>query len=102
MVLAPVFHTCSIMTYVELRKDAGIADLEAQFRGTDAIKLTPAEGSGLIAPASVAGKDKVFVGQIKKVASVPGGFWIWAVADNLTLGSALNAYGIARSLFKIS
>jgi aspartate-semialdehyde dehydrogenase len=101
IVLAPVFHTLSIMTYVELGKDAAIADLEAAFRGTDAIQLAGA-GPGLISAATAAGKDKVFVGQIKKADSVPGGFWIWAVADNLTVGSALNAYGIARSLFKIS
>jgi aspartate-semialdehyde dehydrogenase len=87
---------------IELRKDAGIADLESSFRRTDAIKLAPAEGTGPISPVSVAGKDKVFVGQIKKAETIPGGFWIWAVADNLTLGSALNAYEIARSLFKIS
>jgi hypothetical protein len=64
--------------------------------------LAAAGGTGLISAVRVAGKDKVFVGQIKKADSVPGGFWIWAVADNLTVGSALNAYGIARSLFKIS
>ncbi|MGA2532624.1 MAG: Asd/ArgC dimerization domain-containing protein [Candidatus Aminicenantales bacterium] len=102
IVLAPVFHTYSIMIYVELKTDAAIADLEAAFRGTDAVELTAAGGPGLISAVSVAGKDKVFVGQIKKADSVPGGFWIWAVADNLTLGSAHNAYGIARSLFKIT
>jgi len=102
MVLAPVFHTYSIMTYIELRKEAGIADLDSTFRRSDAIRLAPAEGTGLISSVNVAGKDKVFVGQIKKAEAIPGGFWIWAVADNLTLGSALNAYEIARSLFKIS
>jgi len=102
IVLAPVFHTYSIMTYVDLGKDAAIADLEAAFRGTDTIQLTAAAGPGLISAVNVAGKDKVFVGRIKKADSVPGGFWIWAVADNLTVGSALNAYGIARFLFKIS
>lgn len=102
IVLAPVFHTLSIMAYVELGKDAAITDLEAAFRGTDTIQLAAAAGPGLISAVTAAGKDKVFVGQIKKADSVPGGFWIWAVADNLTVGSALNAYGIARSLFKIS
>jgi aspartate-semialdehyde dehydrogenase len=101
IVLAPVFHTYSIMTYVELRAEAGIADLEASFRGTDEIRLTPAPGARLVSAATVAGKDKIFVGQIKKAESIPGAFWIWAVADNLTVGSALNAYGIARSLFEI-
>jgi aspartate-semialdehyde dehydrogenase len=90
------------MTYIELRKEAGIADLDSTFRRSDAIRLAPAEGTGLISSVNVAGKDKVFVGQIKKAEAIPGGFWIWAVADNLTLGSALNAYEIARSLFKIS
>ena len=48
---------------------------------------------------TVAGKDRIFVGPIKKDTAVPRGFWIWIVADNLTVGSALNAYGIARALF---
>lgn len=102
IVLAPVFHTYSVMTYVELGKEAGIAEIEALLRRTEAIRLSPAGGTGLISAVTVAGKDKVFVGQIKKADSSPGGFWIWAVADNLTVGSALNAYEIARSLFKIS
>jgi aspartate-semialdehyde dehydrogenase len=102
IVLAPVFHAHSVMTYIELGKETGMADIEASFRRTDSIRLTPAGPPGLISAVTVAGKDKIFVGQIKKAGSVPGGFWIWAVADNLTVGSALNAYGIARSLFKIS
>lgn len=102
IILAPVFHTYSIMTYVELRKEAGIVDLESCFRRADLIRLAPGEGPGLISCVTVAGKDKIFVGQIKKAESPPGGFWIWGVADNLTVGSALNAYGIARSLFPIS
>jgi aspartate-semialdehyde dehydrogenase len=102
IVLAPVFHTYSIMTYVELRATAGIAELEAAFRGADEIRLSAAPGGRLVSAASVAGKDKIFVGQIKKAESIPGAFWIWVVADNLTIGSALNAYGIARSLFGIS
>jgi aspartate-semialdehyde dehydrogenase len=101
IVLAPVFHTYSVMTYVELRGKVQIADLKASFRATDSIKLTPAEGTGLTSAVNVTGKDKIFVGQIKKEESIPGAFWIWAVADNLTVGSALNAYGIARSLFEI-
>jgi aspartate-semialdehyde dehydrogenase len=102
IVLAPVFHTYSVMTFVELRKKAGITDIETALRAAEAFKLTPAEGSGLISAVNVAGKDKIFVGQVKQADSIPGGFWIWAVADNLTVGSALNAYGIARTLFPIA
>jgi aspartate-semialdehyde dehydrogenase len=102
IVLAPVFHTYSIMTFVELRKAAATADVESALRLADSIKLTAADVSGLISAVSVAGKDKIFVGRVTKADSVRGGFWIWTVADNLTVGSALNAYGIARALFKIS
>jgi aspartate-semialdehyde dehydrogenase len=101
VVLAPVFHTYSVMLYVELPDSLAIADLEASFRGSDMIKLAPAGRGGRISAASVAGKDKIFVGQVKKAESIPGGFWVWAVADNLTVGSALNAYEIARTLLGI-
>jgi aspartate-semialdehyde dehydrogenase len=102
VVLAPVFHTYSVMAYVELGRSAAIADLAAAFRATDAIQPKSARGTGLVSAAHVAGKDKIFVGPIKKAETIPGGFWIWAVADNLTVGSALNAYEIARSLFDLS
>jgi len=98
IVLVPVFHTYSVMTYVELRKKAALADLAAAFRADPAIHVA-AGSSGVVSAANVAGKDKIFVGPIKKAESLPGGFWVWAVADNLTVGSALNAYEIARSLF---
>jgi aspartate-semialdehyde dehydrogenase len=46
----------------------------------------------------VAGKDKIFVGQLKKDEALPNCYWLWAAADNLTRGSALNAYEIARKI----
>jgi len=98
IVLVPVFHTYSVMAYVELRKKAALADVTAALRADPAIRLGAA-GPGIVSAVNVAGKDQIFVGQIKKAESLPGGFWIWAVADNLTAGSALNAYEIARSLF---
>jgi aspartate-semialdehyde dehydrogenase len=98
IVLVPVFHTYSVMTYVELRKKAALADLAAALRADPAIHVA-AGGGRVVSAVSAAGKDKIFVGPIKKADSLPGGFWVWAVADNLTVGSALNAYEIARSLF---
>ncbi len=98
IVLVLVFHTYSVMTYVELGKKASLADLSAALRADPAIGVA-SRAAGVVSAANVAGKDKIFVGSVKKAASPPGGFWIWAVADNLTVGSALNAYEIARSLF---
>jgi aspartate-semialdehyde dehydrogenase len=99
VILAPVFHTCSIMVHVEFERDAAAADIEACFKKNAIFQLPAAGDTGIVSPVTVAGKDRIYIGQIKKDAAVPRGFWIWIVADNLTVGSALNAYGIARTLF---
>ncbi len=102
IVLAPVFHTYSIMTYLELAKDASIAALEQALQCDTYFKVGPAEGAGSVSSVSVAGKDKIFVGSVKREETIPRGFWVWAVADNLTLGSAANAYDVARLLLGIT
>lgn len=101
VVLAPVFHTYSIMTYLELEKDMPLAALEDALRANKLFDLSTSRKSGTFSSATIAGKDKIFIGRMKKEESMPGGFWIWTVADNLTLGSALNAYEITRSLFEV-
>jgi aspartate-semialdehyde dehydrogenase len=101
LVLAPVFHTYSVMAYVELGSAPAIAEVAAAFRAAGGIRIAAAKTSPASA-ARVSGKDEIYVGPIKKEPAVPGAFWVWAVADNLTVGSALNAYGIARALFGIS
>jgi len=98
VILAPVFHTYSIMTHFELRHDASAAGVEACLKKSDIFR-SPAGEAGAATPASVAGKDRIHLGPVKKDPAISGGFWVWAVADNLTVGSGLNAYGIARALF---
>lgn len=98
VVLAPIFHTYAIMTHVELDRQASAADLGACFQAGDMFRL-PGQGEDRpISPRAVAGKDRIHLGEIRKDPALPRGFWIWAIADNLTVGSALNAYGIARAL----
>jgi aspartate-semialdehyde dehydrogenase len=48
----------------------------------------------------VAGKDEVYVGRIREDESVPNGFNMWVVSDNLRKGAALNAVQIAEELIK--
>ena len=98
VVLAPVFHTYSIMTHVELRRTAAVADLKACFKANDIFKLPAPGDEACVSPTAVAGKDRIHLGEIKKDPTLEKSFWIWAIADNLTVGSALNAYGIARAL----
>jgi aspartate-semialdehyde dehydrogenase len=47
-----------------------------------------------------AGKDAVYVGRIRADGSVPNGFNMWIVSDNLRKGAALNAVQIAEILIK--
>lgn len=98
LVQAPVFHSYSIMTYLELKEKAEIQALKDLFKISPYFKLTSPTLSSPASCVSVAGKDKIFIGQIKKEKSLPKSFWIWTVADNLTRGSALNAFEIAKKI----
>jgi aspartate-semialdehyde dehydrogenase len=98
IILAPVFHTYSIMTHVELGREATAAEVEGCLKTKEIFRPAAAGETGVVSPATVAGKDRIHVGPVRKDTAIPKGFWIWAIADNLTVGSALNAYGIARAL----
>jgi aspartate-semialdehyde dehydrogenase len=99
VVQAPVFHTYSVMAYLELRTEADIQDLEGLYKEGTLFKLNPASSSCAVSSISVAGKEQIFIGQIKKEESSRRAFWIWTVTDNLTRGSAVNALELARILF---
>jgi len=101
VIQAPVFHAYSVMTYLELDGKADIAGLERLLGGCGVFNLSSGESAGRVSPVTVAGKEEIFIGPIKQDTRIPGSFWIWTVADNLTAGSALNAAGIARTLFGI-
>jgi aspartate-semialdehyde dehydrogenase len=49
-------------------------------------------------PLACAGRDEVFVGRIRRDATVPHGLNLWVVADNLRKGAATNAVQIAEVL----
>jgi aspartate-semialdehyde dehydrogenase len=96
IVQAPVFHTYSVMAYVELAREASIADLEETYKKDPLFKVKASGASCPVSAVTVAGKEQIFIGQIKKESEGPKAFWIWTVTDNLTRGSALNALEIAR------
>jgi aspartate-semialdehyde dehydrogenase len=49
-------------------------------------------------PALLEGTDDVYVGRLRRDDSVPYGFSLWCVADQLRKGAALNAVQIAEAL----
>ena len=99
VIQAPVFHTYSIMAYVEPETKANIQDLERLYKESPLFKIGTPSPSCAVTCLSVAGKEQIFIDQIKKEESFPNAFWIWTVTDNLTRGSALNALEIAQSLY---
>jgi aspartate-semialdehyde dehydrogenase len=98
IIQAPVFHTYSIMAYVELARPAEISALETAYRQSPLFKVGTRAAARPVSSIAAAGKEQIFIGQIKKDDSRPNAFWIWTVTDNLTRGSALNALDIAKSL----
>ena len=97
IIQAPVFHTYSIMIHLELEEQTDIPTLTDLFKKSPYFKVASPSPSHPVSCLQAAGKDKIYVGQIKKEVSVPGRYWIWTVTDNLTRGSALNAYDILES-----
>jgi aspartate-semialdehyde dehydrogenase len=57
--------------------------------------VEPAEKPRALGPIDAAGGAAVLAGAVRR--SPDGGFWIWAVMDNLTRGGALNAIELAES-----
>lgn len=96
LIQAPVFHTYSIMLHVELGEPSDIPTLQNLFKKSSPFKVLPPSDSCPVSSVLVAGKEEIFIGQIKREEALPNRFWIWAVADNLTRGSALNAFEIMK------
>ncbi len=101
-VRVPVFHGHSESINVELKKDYDLAELRqalADFPGIVVCdEVVTGEGSGVYPmPLTVAGKDEVYVGRIRRDRSVESGVNLWVVADNVRKGAATNAVQIAQT-----
>jgi aspartate-semialdehyde dehydrogenase len=96
----PVFHTYSIMSFVELEKPAEKEKLEALFNESPYFQCFSPSTSCPVSSLNAAGKESIYIGQIKKDNTVPRGFWVWATLDNLTRGSALNALETAETILE--
>ncbi len=100
LIQAPVFHAYSHMVYLELADDPDAPALVSELKKSSFIKYSASSMACPVSSFTVAGEDRIHVGQLKKDPSRRGTFWLWAVVDNLTRGSALNAYEIALSMME--
>lgn len=96
IIQVPVFFSYSIMTYLELGRKASVSALTNAFKESMFVDAHPPSRDCPASAVRSADSDKVAAGQIKKDRKLDGGYWIWCTADNLTVGSALNALEISR------
>jgi len=95
LIQAPVFYSYAFTAYVELGQPPETAELR---RALEAAGIRLA-GAGDEAPTnvSVAGENRVLLGQMEPDSHVARGYWFWGAADNLRLVAA-NAVNIAEKL----
>ncbi len=91
-----IFHGHTFSLFVKAEEDLEAGDIEESLRANAAIALP--EGDEQFGTIDAAGKDEVLVAEVRTDPSIAGGFWVWAVCDNLRRGSALNAVLVAEKV----
>jgi len=89
-----VFHAVSASLFVRCASNPTLQAFRKAL-GEDPV-LEAADRPRLLGPIDAAASDKVIFGSLRKDDT--GGFWLWAVMDNLTRGGALNAIEIAEAV----
>ncbi|MFL6232534.1 MAG: hypothetical protein ACJ76N_05315, partial [Thermoanaerobaculia bacterium] len=87
-----VFHSVSASLYVRCAGGPTLQAIRKALAGHP--HLEAADRPKHLGPIDAAASDKVIYGNVRK-DEAGGGFWLWAVMDNLTRGGALNAIEIA-------
>lgn len=89
-----VFHGLSASAHVRLGGNPGLQAVRKALAGHPWLEV--ADKPRHLGPIDAAASDKVILGTVRKDEG--GGFWLWAVMDNLTRGGALNAVEIAETV----
>jgi aspartate-semialdehyde dehydrogenase len=87
-----IFHSLSASLFVRLGGNPSLQALRKAL--SENPHLEAADRPKLLGPIEAAASDKVIFGTVRKDEA--GGFWLWAVMDNLTRGGALNALEVAE------
>lgn len=91
-----IFHSHTFSLFVKTRDVVEKAKLLDAFRSNPALALP--EGDQTFGTIDAAGKDEVLIAEVRMDPSIAGGFWVWAVCDNLRRSSALNAVLVAEKV----
>ncbi|HEX9493745.1 MAG TPA: Asd/ArgC dimerization domain-containing protein [Thermoanaerobaculia bacterium] len=91
-----IFHSHTFSLFVKTRDDLSVDQIASRLRENSAIALPEQDES--FGTIDAAGKNEVLVAEVRRDSSIRGGFWVWAVCDNLRRSSALNALLIAEKV----
>jgi aspartate-semialdehyde dehydrogenase len=93
-----IFHGHTFSLFVKTDEELEQREIEETLRANAAIALP--ERDEQFGTIDAAGRDEVLVAEVRRDPAINGGFWVWAVCDNLRRSSALNAVLVAeRVLF---
>ena len=84
-----IFHGHTFSLFLKTKEALDVERIKATLQANAAIAF--AEGDQAFGTIDAAGKDEVLIAEVRADASIRGGFWVWAVCDNLRRSSALNA-----------
>jgi aspartate-semialdehyde dehydrogenase len=91
-----IFHGHTFSLFIKTKDALDPARITATLQANTAIAF--AEGDQAFGAIDAAGKDEVLIAEVRADASIRGGFWVWAVCDNLRRSSALNAILVAEKV----
>jgi aspartate-semialdehyde dehydrogenase len=98
-VRVPVFVGHSVAVHFELTRSMAVEDIRSILQEAPGITVQDEPSISLYPqPWTAAGHDDVFVGRLRQDVSIPNGFVMWVVSDNLRKGAALNSVQIAEEL----
>jgi aspartate-semialdehyde dehydrogenase len=91
-----IFHSHTFSLFIKTRDDLSVDQIASRLADNSAIALPDKDES--FGTIDAAGKDEVLIAEIRRDPAIRGGFWVWAVCDNLRRSSALNAVLIAEKV----
>jgi aspartate-semialdehyde dehydrogenase len=91
-----IFHGHTFSLFVKTRDDLSVDQITSRLRENPAIVLP--EGDQTFGTIDASGTDEILVAEVRRDPTIRGGFWVWAVCDNLRRSSALNAVLVAEKV----
>ncbi|MEV0277721.1 aspartate-semialdehyde dehydrogenase [Streptomyces sp. NPDC050610] len=98
-VRVPVVNSHSEAAWIECDTPVDRDELIRALAALDEVTVHDREELGAFPTPRTAGDpNRVHVGRVRITPNNPRAFWLWAVADNVRIGAALNALQIAEAL----